>query len=173
MINDSFLLSGNFIPIQMFSSVCLNYSNNDSSALGKAKTSPSLLQHWQESNWYNKEENLAWEIFSVNWLLCYSSVSNELAKKFVRWHEYVTGSQELLLLLIMRSSQLPLWADSFPGEWDSFLTVPLFCMFDQAPPPPAVPYLKDDTRQHYLTGRCSEKIISDPYLTMVVSGACT
>lgn len=135
MINDSFLLSGNFIPIQMFSSVRLNYSNNDSSALGKAKTSPSLLQHWQESNWYNKEENLAWEIFSVNWLLCYSSVSNELAKKFVRWHEYVTGSQELLLLLIMRSSQLPLWADSFPGEWDSFLTVPLFCMFDQAPPP--------------------------------------
>lgn len=43
MINDGFLLSGNFIPIQMFSSVRLNYSNNDSSALGKAKTSPSLL----------------------------------------------------------------------------------------------------------------------------------
>lgn len=35
MIKDSFLLFGNFTPIQMFSSVHLNYSNIGSSALGK------------------------------------------------------------------------------------------------------------------------------------------
>lgn len=117
----------------MFSSVHLSYSNDESSTLGKARTSLlSLCCSIGRSQIDVTKENLTWEVFIINWLLCYFSVSNERVKKFVWWHKYVTGTQELLLLSIIRGSQLPLWASPLLGAWDSFLTVSLFCMFDQA-----------------------------------------
>lgn len=79
---------------------------------------------WQASSQCNK----TWEILSINQLLSYFPVSNKPAKKFVHWHDYVTGSQELFLISIRRNSQLPLWANPLLWEQRSTLTVPLFCM---------------------------------------------